>query len=354
MQSSIAFIKKIHLYLERRARLFFYRRKAHRLIKQFVNRRGYKIVDRQKKRSIKSYAKETFGSPAFWPWLSLYTEIRGEFKPGWIPNDYYMAHLLKKYNPESIRISAYKTFDYKMFPDFALKPLLMKVGKIFYDGDRKQITTDEAKSILYDYSDEVVLKEDLGFGGHKVKFIESKELELDNYAQISSYIIQPSIDQHHNLSQLNNKALNTLRILTYLNEKGKIGIKYSYLRFGVGDSRVDNTSSGGGFCFIKSDDHLDNVARDRFGIKIGERHPDTGILFKSVVVPNYEKVLAECIKSHKIFPYFKFIGWDVAVDKSGDPVLLEWNSKPLIWMAEALQGPFFKKELTKNGLTNLE
>lgn len=350
MKNSIAFIKNIHPYLEKRVRLFFYRRKAHRLIKRLVHKKGYKVVDRQTKKYIKSYAKEIFGSAAFWPWLALYTEIRGEFKKGWLPNDYYMAHLLKQYNPESIRISAYKTFDYKMFPEFALKPLLIKVGNVFYDSDRKQITTDEAQNILYDYDGEVVLKEDLGFGGHNVKFIKSKELKFNNYAQISSYIIQPVVEQHHNLYRLNDKALNTMRVLTYLNGEGTVDIKYSYLRFGVGDSRVDNTSSGGGFCFIKSDNHLAKIARDKFGFEIGERHPDTGILFQSVAVPSYEKVLQECIKSHKIFPYFKFIGWDVAIDKSGDPVLLEWNSEPLIWMAEALQGPFFKKELIKKDL----
>ncbi|SMO41467.1 sugar-transfer associated ATP-grasp domain-containing protein [Fodinibius sediminis] len=343
--NSIDMVKRVHRYSEEKIRLYFYRKQAHRLIKQLVNRRGYKIVDKKKMRMLKSYAKKTFGSSSFWPWLSLYTEIRGEFKTGWIPNDYFLACLSRQYNPESIRISAYKTFDHKVFPNFAPDPLLLKIGKNIYDSDRRPIAINKAENILADYNDEVVLKEDEGFGGHGVKFIESGKLDLDTYSHISSYIIQPVIQQHEDLGLLNDKTVNTVRVLTYLNDEGEIDIKYAYLRFGIGESRVDNASSGGGFCFVKSNGHLAEGAYNRFGIKIGERHPDSGITFKSIAIPSYEKVLDQCIKSHKIFPYLRFIGWDVTVNKLGDPVLLEWNSAPLIWLPEALNGPFFEEQL---------
>jgi len=301
---------------------------------------------------IKSYAKGNFGSSSFWPWLALYTEVRGEFKNGWLPNDYYMAFLLKKYNPESIRISAHKTFDNKIFPDFAIKPLILRIGANFYNSERKLITCNEAENILSDFDDEVVIKEDLGMGGHNVNFIETRKLNFDNYSHLSNYIIQPVVCQHENLRVLNNKSLNTLRVYTYLNEEGSIDVKFTILRFGTGDSRVDNISSGGGFCFVKSKGNLVETAHSGLGIEIGKKHPDSGTLFQSVVIPNYKNAIEKCINSHKTFPYFMFIGWDVAIDRLGQPGLLEWNANPDLWYAEALKGPFFKDEILEGRFGN--
>jgi len=343
---------KIQPYLERKLRLFFYRRMAHRLINKIVQKRGYQIVDRQIKKTIKSYAKRKYGSSRFWPWLALYTEVQGEFIEGWLPSDYYMAYLLKKYNPESIRISAHKTFDNKIFPDFALKPLVLKIGATFYNSNRRLIERNEAENILFNFDDEVVLKEDLGMGGHNVNFIESRELNFDNYSHLSNYTIQPVVRQHENLRALNNKSINTLRVLTYRNEDGSIDIKYTLLRFGTGDSRVDNTSSGGGYCFVKSNGNLEDIAYSGLGTEMEKKHPDSETPFKSVVIPNYENVIEKCISSHKMFPYFMFIGWDVAVNRLGEPILLEWNENPDLWQAEAIKGPFFKDEIMEGRFTN--
>src|SRR5690625_819650 len=104
LMNSLSLVKKIHHYLEKKGSFFYSRRKAHRLRGQLMQKRGYKIVDRKRIRVLKDYAKETFGSASFWPWLAFYTELRGEFKTGWIPLDYFTVYILKKYNPESIRI----------------------------------------------------------------------------------------------------------------------------------------------------------------------------------------------------------------------------------------------------------
>lgn len=342
--NSISLIRRTQQYLEKKGSFYFSRKKAHRLRRQIINERGYTIVNRKKKKALKSYAKKTFGSSSFWPWLSLYTELRGEFKMGWIPEDYYTFYILKKYNPESIRMSDYKTFDNKIFPDFALEPLIIKIGENFYDSSRQQITTEKARNIVFNYNNEVVIKEDLSSGGNRVKFINSREFKPDVYTYISSYIVQPVIQQHENLKLLNDKAVSTVRVVTYLNKKGNIEVKYAFLRFGLGDSRVDNVSSGGGFSFINSDGSLEGTAYNKLGIDMGIKHPNSGILYKSVKIPGYENILNTCVKHHNAFPYAKLIGWDVAVKETGEPILLEWNLRPLMGIMEALQGPLFKDE----------
>lgn len=57
--------------------------------------------------------------------------------------------------------------------------------------------------------------------------------------------------------------------------------------------------------------------------RIGFKHPTTSINIQSITIPNYHKVLEYCLNSHKIYPFVKFIGWDVAIDESSEPKLIE-------------------------------
>jgi len=336
--------KKIQAGINKRGRLFFSRRKAHSLRKKLIKEKNHQVVDNELKKDLKSYSKETFGNNAYWPWLALYTEIRGEFKPGWLPDDYYTVILLDEYCPEDARISNYKTFDHRLFPGFALEPLLVKVSGQFYDSNKRAQTIHEAQKVLNYYSKEVVIKEDSQLGGGSVKFIESTKIKLSDFSYLPNFIIQPLIKQHETLNRLSHNAVSTVRIITFLKDNGEIETKYSKFRFGVGDSRVDNTSAGGGFCFIDADGTLSEVAFDGGGTKMGNKHPDTGFEFKNTKIPNYDMILENCIKSHRIYPYVKIIGWDVTVNEKGDPVLLEWNADPGLWLSEALIGPRFAND----------
>ena len=342
--NTIMLIKDCRQYVDTQGRLFFSRKKAKEMRDEIINDRGYSLVDKKTMREIKSYSKQRFGSQSFWPWLATYTEVRGDFQPGWIPDDYYSVVLLDRYNPENMRMSEYKTFDNKIFPDFIVKPLMLKIGNNFYDSDRIQITQNEAEDLLRDYDKEIVIKEDLGLGGSQVRFAESRTFDFKSMAQLSNYIIQPVVNQHEDLKRLGSKAVCTIRVFTYLNEDGSVDLKFAYLRFGIGESRVDNTKSGGGYCFVTASGNLAEMGYETRAEKIGNKHPDSGVLFNSITVPSYHKAIEKCTSSHKEFPYARFIGWDVAINEAGKPVLLEWNTDPGFWNAEALKGPFFPKD----------
>jgi D-alanine-D-alanine ligase-like ATP-grasp enzyme len=55
---------------------------------------------------------------------------------------------------------------------------------------------------------------------------------------------------------------------------------------------------------------------------------ENGIKFKDITVPSYDRVVATIEKIHGRMPYFGIVGWDIAVDKDGDPVLIEFNLRP--------------------------
>src|SRR5699024_5915173 len=92
------------------------RDRAHYIRKKVISIHGKKIVNKKEKSVIKEYCKKTFESKAYWPWLALYTELRGEFKEGWIPHDYYRFIILPKMNPEKyMRFSEAKAMDHIIF-----------------------------------------------------------------------------------------------------------------------------------------------------------------------------------------------------------------------------------------------
>lgn len=251
---------------------------------------------------------------------------------------------MDKFNQHSNHLSELKTLDSKLFPEFSHRPLLFRVSGIFLDSDREQITKSRAAELIKEIDCEIVIKEDWGFGGSDVKFIKPRELNLNKLPVLPNLIFQPLLLQHCELNKLNCHSVNTIRVITYLDHQGNIDIKCNYLRFSIGKNRVDNVSSGGGFCFIENDGRLSQVAYDELGLSIGNKHPLSGTEFKSIVIPNFNLLKEKCIDSHKKYPYGKIIGWDVAIDEKAEPVLLEWNSRPDMWHIEALKGPFFKEE----------
>jgi len=345
---NVLLIKKIKNFFEMKFKLLVLRRKAKALHEKVVQRKGFKMVDKKKIRFLKSYSRNNFGSSSYWPYLALYTEIRGKFIPGWLPNDYYAVIMLDKVNPVLLRhISDLKTFDYMIFPDFSLKPIVIKISGYYYDSQRRRLEEDEAKKILYDYNKEVIVKEDFGRGGGQVKFIQSKDLELSQLDNNKNYIVQPVVNQHKELKRLNDKSVNSLRIITYLTDNGEVEVKFAGLRFGIGNIRVDNLSSGGGVCEIMPNGFLKDEAYDDLGLSIGKKHPESKVAFNEIQIPNYDELLNTCKKSHAIFSYVKLIGWDVAINSKSEPVLLEWNTRPLMWIPEAISGPMWENEFNK-------
>jgi hypothetical protein len=210
----------------------------------------------------------------------------------------------------------------------------------------------DVMSFIRSYNDEVVIKKDFGLGGKQVHVVDSKNFDLNCFSKDANYVVQPLIRQHEVLNNISPHSVNTLRIVTSMNLSGDVDVKFAKLRFGVGDSRVDNGSSGGGSCMIGKTGRLDKFAYNLIGERLGEIHPTTNYEFNKAIIPNYQSILDLCIENHHKVPFGKIIGWDIAVDKYSDPVLIEWNLDPLIWSSEAIYGPFWNDEV-KNLLPSI-
>jgi len=314
--------------------------------KMVVSSKGREYVNRQLKNEIKKYSKEVFGNAGYWHWLVLYSELREDFKKGWIPIDYYRFNFLPRVNPEKfMRISETKTMDHKTFNGFIIQPIVLRINDIFYDPDLKQIDEKEAYLRLKNLEDEVVIKPDNGRQGQGVIFKAPDRINFYTLPKNTDLVFQRKVYQHESIEKIHTHSVNTFRVLSFINKKGEIEIKFIILRFGAGGKRVDNMNAGGGWLYIYPDGKGATEAYNKYGISIGDKHPDTGVKFSSLKFPYYEKISCFCRKAHEKFPYTKVIGWDVYLDKDGEPNLIEWNANnPTIDVVEAHYGPFFKPE----------
>lgn len=321
------------------------RDRAKRLRKKLVAHNGESIVDRKLLKQIKSYSQSAFGSSSYWPWLAYYTELRGSFKEGWIPDDYYRFSLLPELNPyKYATFSEAKSIDHKLFKGFILDPLLYRANGQYYSADDRVQTKSEVDTFLADVDDEIIIKPDNGRGGHHIIFAHSKDITVDKLPSDGNLLFQKVVKQHPELSRLYPHSVNTLRVFSYLNSDGEVNAKFIIIRFGTGGARVDNTSSGGGWIYVNLDGKTAPIGYDGYGVPIGRVHPDTRTIFADLELSFVPEVVEFCKRAHLNFPHTRIIGWDVFVDKNQKPKLIEWNANNPYWnVIEAHFGPFLKE-----------
>ena len=139
------------------------------------------------------------------------------------------------------------------------------------------------------------------------------------------YLVQPRIRQHPVLNRIYPHSLNTVRIVSVIND-GEVSIVSALLRCGTDGRVVDNASQGGIFIGINEDGSLKKYGYyyPEFGTK-SDHHPDTGLEFSTVSLPFYDQVIALTKEAHRAFSRTRSIGWDLAILEDG-PILVEGNS----------------------------
>jgi Sugar-transfer associated ATP-grasp len=150
-----------------------------------------------------------------------------------------------------------------------------------------------------------------------------------------SYLIQPRVRCHPRLRELSGRdALQTLRIVTLLDERGRAEVLYALLRIAVGDALMDgfrapdSGSTGNLIARVEADGTIATpvtVAPSGFGLVRVERHPVTGRELTGGGVPEWEAARELALRTAEAFAPLRTVGWDVA-PVPGGAVLIEGNA----------------------------
>lgn len=329
-----------------------------------------RISDFQEKRYLKKYApsepipadykkavkefwkKYTKVSPK-WAWY--YASRNGILDPRYIPNTLIYTKIDQHFNNRKIGYGFNDKNYYSLIFRGIKQPevIARNIGGVFVDENYNLISVEKVVSLISTQT-EVICKPSLESGsGRSIQFWDTvKDLNeirsFLNNKQEYDYVIQKLIEQHEELNKVHSKSVNSLRIVSILMQDG-VYILSSNLRMGVDKGRVDNVTAGGISCGINEDGTLKKYATSYYTGERFEKHPQ-GLAFEGFKVPAYEKAVDLVRQAHPLIPHFRLVSWDIAINKEGEPVLIEANMrKGGINLNQFNNGPLFG-ELTERVL----
>lgn len=262
------------------------------------------------------------GFSGYRAWKALYG-----FDVNYIPFGYFFPWILRKLNPIEYSLTyENKGMQYDLFPQTNHpKFVVRKLNGAIYDSNHNFIDLETAIGIIASYPRDMIIKPcSDSCCGRGVRKIHSSAARTEVSAIVALYedfVVQECIEQHPSTAVFNSSSLNTMRISTLL-LNGKFSLCTAMIRFGEPGSVVDNVGAGGACVGINDDG---TIMEFGFDAKTNKIYEWNGITFQGRSIPNFDSIITAVSIAHKSIPLCAFVGWDIALDKSGIPILIEVN-----------------------------
>ena len=207
------------------------------------------------------------------------------------------------------------------------KALFIQKFEPFLCRDALVVKSEEREHFLnlYGKCDRLIFKPATGGYGKGIRIFNTgaeASKVWDELAQAGG-IVEEVICQHSATASFHPYSVNTVRILSVIDEGGDIHIPAAAFRCGVGDSVTDN--AGGLYATIDVDTGtICSDAVTPFGHR-HECHPDTRIPFYGFHIPRWEAILEAAKMAAMLIPKVRIINWDWAIDQDRRPVVIEGN-----------------------------
>lgn len=235
-------------------------------------------------------------------------------------------------------------FDF-LFPDVKFPETVVRnIKGNFYDHDYNIITKEQAIKLLDEIGTFAIkpsLESGCGRGVQLFKKGEGQTLDqlLNEYN--SDYVAQKVLSQYAPIAALNPSSVNVIRYISlYIN--GKVTPVSAALRCGAGGAFNDNcvTPDGRGMFVIGVSE--DGVLKDEAYHSCGEKitKAPNGAEFAGITIPNFDRIKQLTTDIHSKLAHFGFVGFDIAIDADGEPVVMEYNIKgPGVLYYQYVNGP---------------
>lgn len=299
-------------------------------------------------------------------WHKMYEALNGAYCVDYMPDMLYSTKLEPLLNP-----TAYS----QVFSDKSLQPLLygsvegvrfprtlvLNNNGLFSDGSHKLLSLAEAAETLQN-AGPTVWKAIIGScGGKSLELTDIRDgvdqksgtpvLELLlRYGK--NFVVQERILPSAELKQVGPKSLNTFRVITFV-AGDHIGHAPLALRMGVADMEVDNLSSGGLCVGVDDAGNLKETAfhighqESDYGMVSFTEHPDTGVTFAGLRIPQVPQLIAAAEQMHSLTPQVGIISWDLSVSEAGEIIVVEANyCDQSMWFPQIANGrPIFGADM---------
>ena len=171
-------------------------------------------------------------------------------------------------------------------------------------------------------------------------FVGSEELIKfceDHYSENSFLYLEDFIVQHSEIDKISPTAVNTIRVITLINNQHEVEVIGSVFRISV-NCAIDNYSAGNLAAEIDKNTGvvISGGIRKRSSCdKYHEVHPVTNEKILGFKIPHWDKVIEMITEAATVVPQVRTIGWDIAITENG-PIIIEGNNK---WNKDTWQIP---------------
>ena len=200
------------------------------------------------------------------------------------------------------------------------------IGREFID-----LTTASKEEIekFYKTRKKVFCKPQDNSGGRGIEKLETKNFK--DFDEFYKYItdkkfgtLEDIIENHPDIAKLYPYSVNTMRIITMLDQKGEAHCVYAVFKMGKDGRVVDNYGlhgpidmETGKFLYpAHSGDTTEDVSYTE--------HPYSHIKLIGYKVPMFKEAIELAKKAALVIPQMRYVGWDIAITPTG-PVIIEGN-----------------------------
>ena len=320
-----------------------------RLVKKLKRSQSEKyVLTKEMEKQVKSFWGQYKSVSTIYH--NFYTEKSGQFYKEYIPDEIYYNYIQPHFNNYRLaKALDNKCYYHKMFRGIAQPKLVaFRLNGFWYIEDIYACHgLDDVYDVLKNEKEVFIKKATDSGGGHGVKYLSCEDITIEQLKSTleeftGDIAIQRGITQHEALGKINPTSVNTIRIITLL-EKEQVRILSVILRMGVGETKVDNSSSGGMTIGVTDDGRLKKYACAN-KCSLLNVHPTSGLVFEGYELPSFDKVKELVTQASYMVPHFRMVAWDVSVLENGTPVLIEANLYDgQLDSHQIHNGPFFKE-----------
>ena len=301
--------------------------------------------------SVEKLYKNNYGKKIPLTWHKSYTAYTGRF------DKYYFPEIL--YIPEFERYMNYNQSLANVLEDKNLLYIFAKASNvrmprmylscqagIYKDAENKVLDFEKACALISNIGvcfAKPSIGTDSGRGcevyclvnGTDTKSGKTSDMILKDLGK--NFTIQERLVCHESIRKIYDGSVNTFRIMTY-RWKNQIIVAPIIMRIGRGGSYLDNAHAGGMFIALSDDGTLHKTAFTEFKEEFVE-HPDSKLKFEGYRIPLLPNVVDAVKRMHYSLPAIGVINWDMTLDESGQPVLIEANvNGGSIWLFQMAHG----------------
>lgn len=174
------------------------------------------------------------------------------------------------------------------------------------------------------------VKPSAGFYGRGVRYLDAAQAAdpaaLYRCLRAEGALVEQPIRQHEAMAAFHPASVNTLRLVTLLTKSGEVKIVTANLRCGNLGCCADNFHHGGLAALIDlSTGIVCTPGVDRYLNRYCV-HPQTGKQIVGFQVPFWSEITAAVKKAARVVPTVRYVGWDVAVGRQGEVIVVEGNA----------------------------